>query len=193
MITGRIHGGDSENLPVLITPGSPGVLTVTVVSAATQLPLANASVTATGITGAPVIGPVQTNALGQVVFASIPTGNYIVTANGSTVPGYGQNSVNVTIPPGGQQKITIELPPAATQIYGLVTNGSTPVSGATVTFTNTATGKQYTETTTAEFSATGPLQDGGPANYSTVNSNPNLPAATYSVVASAPGLVSSCS
>ena len=137
-----VHGGDVANLSLVVSPTSPGNVTVTVDDATTSALLANVSVTLTEVASGNVIGPVLTTAAGTATFFSVPTGNYNVIANGSSI-GYAVSAPSLlSVSNTANNAITIPLQKTGATLSGFVTlsdpgqpdNGS-PVAGAAVTLT----------------------------------------------------------
>lgn len=114
-------------------------------------------------------GSVITNDAGFFTFAPLTRGIYSVLV---TAPGFTPQTV--TAEPGDELNIVLQTPPQPASIIGSVSQADeTPISGATVEFTNTGTG-DVTPTTTGESG----IFTSGP-----------LPPGTYSVLVTAAGFL----
>ena len=146
--------------------------------------------TGTGISGATVyfnLGgsttpvTVQTDSTGAYSIASIPAGLYSVTA---TAPNFGQSaSIQVVITGGSATTVPdIQLGPIANGTLGGLVTGSdgTPLTGVTLTITNTGTQQVVTVTTAASAAA----PDGAQSNYGPVT----LAQGAYTVTAAKNGV-----
>ena len=106
-----------------VEPLTYGNVTVTVLDAATNQPLAN-----TGISTNPATGSYLTDAQGQLTIAQVPAGLAAVTARRA---GYTQLTTNVTIATGQTQSVVLQLEKTTAAAPPSPPGRPTPAPGAT--------------------------------------------------------------
>jgi len=170
-----VHGGQIPRvIDFAIKRSQPGAVTGQVTSAATGDPLANVTVSVAGdpngTFGAPLPDPVLTAADGTYTLPYVPSGDYIITANGAAIL-YGTEDLNVTVTPGDTAVADFALDAANGTIEATVTDATTsdPIRNAAVVIVS-VTGTRTTVYTDDAGVATAPLAPG-----------------TYTVTASASG------
>ncbi|MEK7139576.1 MAG: carboxypeptidase regulatory-like domain-containing protein [Patescibacteria group bacterium] len=174
---GFIHGSGPLTPQSSITVASGGTTTV-------ALSMGNpgtVNVTVTGISDA-FVDVRDSNGRGNgtnqnsagVYTIKVPAGTYTVRGGG---PRYGElcAAQSVTVTAGGTSAVTCSPPANLRTVTGRVTNGSTNVAGATVTFISSSTGRAFSTTTSAVT--------GSSSNISLAN----VPDDTYNVIASKSG------
>jgi len=126
LLDGDVNPNDNiRTSPPIVLKPLPGTIIGTVTDASTDLPIAEANVTAGDYTN-------TTDAEGHYMITDVPPGDYNITASASN---YHSNSTSETVISGETITVNFELTPLPGAIAGTVTDALTgdPIEGADVT------------------------------------------------------------
>jgi len=182
-VTVTSGGATTANFVLLAGAGS---ITGRVLSAATNAPIAGATVYVTSGSPTVVVATAVTDATGTYTI-SIGAGSYTLTA---TATGFGNSQPTPAVVSGGGPTVEPDIllgPATAGSLGGLVTTagGTTPLAGISLTITNIGTGIAVSPApVTTGTTTTAPAPDGGAINYGPVSLAPG----TYTVTATKNGV-----